>query len=166
MTFKTTHLHQSDNGDTGLTKENLQHCEETLFRRLKEKADKGNNNFQDIRELMAHVQGMYSRSMSSEIHTIGDYSGANLPSEQGQYCKHWQNVLWPILCMFYAHLDVENTLEKLHGDPQTERVRIKYSGNAHSRPKELILTTGQLRCLRQRSAYQSSGFVWLNDQVL
>ena len=83
MIIKTIPLNRSDNGDTGMIEENLQHCKETLFIRLKEKADKANNNFQDVRELMAHVQGMYSQPVSSKIHPIGDYSGANLPSEQG-----------------------------------------------------------------------------------
>lgn len=65
-------------------------------------------------------------------------------------------------------IDVEQYLDTLKGssnDQDTEVVTLVYPSTSYNKKKTFSLTKQNLRCLRQRSHYHSSGFVWLNDQV-
>ena len=67
----------------------------------------------------------------------------------------------------YIHqiIDVSDCVEALNGDPDERLTQIMLKSNIYNKKLTYDLQKSHLRCLRQRTFYQSSGFLWLNDQV-
>lgn len=65
--------------------------------------------------------------------------------------------------------DIQKCLDEIKptsdAEESTPVIQVTFPSSIHNHQKSVYITRQQLRCLRQRMDNQSTGSVWLNDQV-